>query len=227
MKKFLVVILLIALVSSIVGCSQTVAHQHTFDSPTCLKPATCVDCGETKGITVDHDTTNGKCSMCGLDYYKTLKGLVEKEGKKGNGSTYSCAYYYLVEEGDYEFFLGIQQNGLMVMEVREFQSSTMIFLTIDFDGSNVKKQEYDWCYTYGPLYSQSEKIFGQLEASDFSRSTSVLSYSNSTASSSSKATQYAKDAAKMLKFALEQTTIFMEKGDQDISLANFGFEYFE
>ena len=77
MKKFLVVILLIALVSSIVGCSQTVAHQHTFDSPTCLKPATCADCGEIKGTTVDHDTTNGKCSMCGLDYYKTLKDMIE------------------------------------------------------------------------------------------------------------------------------------------------------
>ena len=227
MKKFLVVILLIALVSSIVGCSQTVAHQHTFDSPTCLKPATCADCGEIKGTTVDHDTTNGKCSMCGLDYYKSLKGLIEKEGTKGDGGTYSYAYSYLVEEGDYIFVLAITQDGLMKMQVREIQSSTIIFFSIEFDGSNVKKQKYDWNYTYSNIYSRTEEISGQLEASDFSRSTSALSYSNSTASSSSKATQYAKESAKMLKFALEQTKIFMEKGDQDISLANFGFEYFE
>lgn len=226
MKKFLVVILLIALVSSIVGCSQTVAHQHTFDSPTCLKPATCADCGEIKGTTVDHDTTNGKCSMCGLDYYDALIDLLEKEGVKQDDKS-SNAYSYSVEEGDYVFILAIQKNGLMKMQVREFPSSTMILFTIEFDGSNVKKQKYDWNYQYSNIYSRTEEISGQLEASDFSRSTSALSYSNSTASSSSKATQYAKESAKMLKFALEQTKIFMEKGDQDISLVNFGFEYFE
>ena len=215
---------------SIAGCSQTTTtHQHSFSEATCLTPATCIDCGQTKGTTIDHDTTNGKCSMCGLDYYQTLKSLIEKEGTKGDGSAYSYAYSYIVEEGDYIFVFSITQNGLIKMEVRNFQSSTMIVFSIEFDRANVKKQKYDWTYQYSPLSlsSRTEKISGQLEAPDFLRSTSALSYSNSTASSSYNAEKYAKDAAKMLKFALEQTKIFIEKGDQDLSLVNLGFEYFE
>jgi hypothetical protein len=230
MKKFLIATIVVMLSISIVGCSQTTTtHQHSFSEATCLKPATCIDCGQTKGTTIDHDTTNGKCSMCGLDYYKTLKDMVEKEGEKGDGGTYSYAYSYIIEEGDYIFVLAIKQNGFIDMEVREIQNNIFISFSIEFDGANVKKQKYDWTYTYSPLSisSRSEKISGQLEAPDFLQSTSALSYSNSSASSSYKADQYAKEASKMLKFALEQTQIFMEKGDQGLSLVNLGFEYFE
>lgn len=234
MKKFLIATIVVMLSISIVGCSQTTTpHQHSFSEATCLKPATCIDCGQTKGTTIDHDTTNGKCSMCGLDYYKTLKDMVEKEGEKGDGGTYSYAYSYLVEEDDYTFLLAVTQNGSIKLQVAEDEGNnikTYKFFKIEFNGGNVKKQEYDWIYEYYTISSYSysdEEISGQLYAPDFLYSTSALSYSNASVSSSSKATQYAKDASKMLKFALEQTKIFMEKGDQGLSLVNLGFEYFE
>lgn len=234
MKKFLIATIVVMLSISIVGCSQTTTtHQHSFSEATCLKPATCIDCGQTKGTTIDHDTTNGKCSMCGLDYYKSLKGLIEKEGTKGDGGTYSYAYSYLVEEGDYTFLLAISQNGYIQLQVSEVEGAyikTYKFFRIKLNEGNVKKQKYDWTYDYDTISSydySSEEISGQLYAPDFLRSSLALNYSYSGASSSSKANQYARDASKMLKFALDQIQILMEKGDQDISVANFGFEYFE
>ncbi|MCH5208852.1 MAG: hypothetical protein J1F04_08190 [Oscillospiraceae bacterium] len=40
-------------------------HTHTFTKATCITPATCTGCGETKGTTTDHNFKNGKCTTCG------------------------------------------------------------------------------------------------------------------------------------------------------------------
>lgn len=229
MKKFICMIVFTALVFTLTGC----AHKHVFNEANCSAPKTCTDCGYTEGTKIKHDTTNGKCSMCGLDYYEVLKDLIKKEGVKGDDSAFSYAYSYLVEKEDYTFLLAITKKGSIKLQVSKVDGAyikTYEFFQIEFNGGNIKKQEYDWNYEWVSVSSYSyseEEISGQLYAPDFLYSTSALSYSNSSASSSSKANQYAKDASKMLKFALEQIQILMDKGDQDLSLFNLGFEYFE
>lgn len=225
MKKFYFILVVALSLLTFTGC----VHEHTFSNANCTTPKTCTSCGKTEGTTIDHDTTKGKCSMCGLDYYDALKDLIKKEGEKGDDSAYSNAYTYHVEEGDYIFNLALQKGGSLYFNVVTSDSTTSYSsFSVKFDKAHVKNQKYDWKYSWNHMYIfDMQDISGQLYAPDFSHSTSALSYSNSSASSSSKADQYAKDASKMLKFALEQIKILMEKSDQNISPANFGFEHFE
>lgn len=56
-------------------CNQTVAATgHQYSQATCTAPQKCSVCGETKGKALGHSTSEGVCSRCGLEVYKTVKG---------------------------------------------------------------------------------------------------------------------------------------------------------
>ena len=67
MKKFLLSIILIALIMTLSGCG----HEHTWVEATCTEPKTCSGCGETEGEPLGHTwveatcTEPKTCSVCG------------------------------------------------------------------------------------------------------------------------------------------------------------------
>ena len=131
--------------ASAVSSSQltaTTAHTHSFSDPDCTNPqkcsicglmggaalghqwldATCQNakkcsrCGETSGEKIAHDAKEGKCSMCGLDYFEELVSLI-KNAPQTTVNDNETFYSYIVMLN--------KSNNVLLSENKKFISPTL------------------------------------------------------------------------------------------------------
>ena len=238
MKKIICILLVISTLIILTACNKTETeiqpsktessvHEHTYESATCEKPKTCLSCGETTGIKLDHDVSSGKCSMCGIDYYEELKALViaNATGKELTGTVYYETIYDDIIYDKMTLKLCYNERDGVYFYCKYKDADLFESLWFYIDKSSVRNKKYDWNYSVS--YSIGE-ISGTLEAVDFSKNTTSLEYKNSTISSNSAAGEYAIDASSLLQCAITYNLgELLKKSSYDISPYHFGFEHFE
>ena len=231
MKKLLSFILLLTFAINMISCSQqTTAHQHSFSKATCLKPATCTECGETEGKKGDHDSKNGKCSVCGLDYYEELVHLIKTYGYKDD-ETY--AYKSTTPNiGNYRIFIRFYETTKKCgIDVHKTNNPNVLFtddsLYLRMPQYSVSMQKYEWEFDkrYG-VFISVDTISGQIYASNFSIETTALAYNNSTFTYSSDAATCAVQASDMLKNSLDVLAELLAKSEHNLTPAHYGFKNF-
>ena len=260
MKKLLFIAVLAMIMLAFSGCGQEHIHEHIFSKATCLEPQTCLECGmtngtalghawkdatcqapktcercgETQGDILEHDVTEGKCSMCGLDYYEELVSLIKKYGvykRETSGSEVFESYDIRKDNvGIYEWVIWSYSltkdrvsGGAQVMKKsdKEFDS-----FYIRFSDYGIKEQKYEWEFTAYDFRDENwrQKISGQIYAPDYSPDTIALVYSNSSFVNSSQAYYAAKDGAKMLDATIELLFELLAKSEYDLTPAHYGFK---
>ena len=164
--------------------------------------------------------------MCGLDYYEELKTLILENAtdRKESGTCSVITKYKGLEVWmSYE-----TQNDRMYVICSEEGDWAFDAFMLFIDKASVKNWEYDWELSDGWGTGQSGEISGQLEAEDFSNSTSALKYDNSTFKSSDTAEKQAQVAASRLEIAIVHGfKVLLQKSNNKISPYHYGFEHFE
>ena len=258
MKKLLFLMTLAVIMLVFAGCG----HEHTFGKATCLEPQTCTECGatngtalghawkdatcqapktcercsETQGEKVDHDVTEGKCSMCGLDYYEELVSLLKKYGDyseyTANQKTYGSYAFGKVDVGVYDdVYISFRlHNNTCSIGTNNFESRgayTYDFFTLTLDKHSVARKQYNWDFDANAIFKDSYGIAGQLYAPDYSPSAEALIYNNSTFNTSYKAGEAANDAKEALDIGLELFSELLAKSEHHLTPAHYGFDYYK
>ncbi|MBE6665920.1 MAG: hypothetical protein E7603_06865 [Ruminococcaceae bacterium] len=232
MKKLLSFILLLTFAINMISCSQqTTAHQHSFSKATCLKPATCTECGETEGKKGDHDSKNGKCSVCGLDYYEELVHLIKTYGCKTDDCyEYKSTIPSIGSDAIYIRFLDSTEK--CTIDIFKYNDPSDLYNQDSFyllmPQYSVSMQKYEWKFykNYGFSSMRSDRISGQIYASSFAVETTALAYNNSTFTYSSDATTCAVQASDMLKNSLDVLAELLAKSEHNLTPAHYGFKNF-
>lgn len=245
MKKVISMILSLIILCSFISCgnnnqsnndnntptnispSLTTSHTHSYSPATCQNPKTCTACGQTEGETIAHDSVDGKCSMCGLDYFEELGRIIQENGEPYSSVRKGFRYKAQFTENilypcNLVAFYYPDDNTITLYFDRLGEEKFWLFI----DRISVKLQEYEWEST--PESFANKDISGIIDAKSFSRN-SKLKCENNTFIPAAKGEEYA-NTASFLFTTLFLESIFpeiLEKSDYDITVGHFGFIRFE
>lgn len=199
----------------------------------------CNSTGSSKGTASHvHDTADGKCSICGLDYFDELFKLVKNSNfysentKKENPETYgiSCNND---KSNKYEYIINIENDNVLRLCCYRFVPGLLGYDTVPYQTlivyitrSSIKKQTYDYRATEQDTSSiwKRVEIEGEIEATDFSASR-VLDYEEYDGGSKSAAKGVAVYGSKLLKNAITEMLIPLLE-ENGLNISNYGFELF-
>ena len=223
------------------SCNSNLSHTHTFSAATCQSPKTCTTCGATEGEKLsEHDTTDGKCSMCGLDYFDELFKIINNSSfysentKKEYENTYGMSRNANDNNNRYDYEINIENDNILRLCCYRFIPGLFKYdnvpyqtLIVYITRSSVRKQTYDYRASERDVYTiwKSVDIEGEIEAVDFSPSM-VLDYEEYEGGSQSDASGVAVYASQLLRDAITEMIIPLLE-ENGLTISNYGFELFE
>lgn len=214
-------------------CNFTVGTklEHDWIEATCQTPQTCSMCQATQGGCLDHDVEKGHCSMCNLDYYDELLNVLKNNSTKyTNGSrTYYCYEIKYKTYGSYTLWVRYEEhNDVLYLMCFEGHNGISDPFMLFIDKAGVKKQSYEWEAFSDYLTLNMEEISGTLDATQFSKNTGALEYTNSTFNKKMDSEEKAQEVASCLELLITHAfTPLLEKSEHNLTPSHYGFEHFE
>lgn len=213
--------------------SLTTAHTHSYSPATCQNPKTCTGCDQTEGETIAHDSVDGKCSMCGLDYFEELGRIIQENGEEDTYFLDHTKYYiYEIENLDHSWY---SSNPIVHYNPEHGTINFYIYsdygdFRLSMDKASLKFQEYEWSSSpdFGDFSNARGEISGIVDAKKFSRN-SQLKYEKNTFAQAEKGDRFVSSATMIFSTLILESTLpaLLEKSDYNITVGHFGFVRFE
>lgn len=231
MKKLILSCILFMLIGSLltalVGCGSS--HEHNYVesivSPTCQEDGYTLyacECGESykdNPVAKVNHKGNGKCDVCGFDYFDELKSLIIKYGEYTNSGTYmyypdvysnyAAAIFYDPSDG---------QISLMCLDTVYDMSLTIMIPPLS-GGTSITEGKYAWLFSFSSM-----SALGLINGATFSDNTSSLTITAATGVSASQYGNIQSLSATYAKIAIKNALVpLLAKSTNGITPAHFGF----
>lgn len=216
MKKIICLLLALVMIVSIISCGDPENTNNGDDY-------------QEDEAHVEHIAGDVTCSVCGLNYFNELRGIILESGNPPYSATPDYVTYEFTDGSKiYTFCAWTNDDDFIRIDVRYSWDSTGEGLSLYAYPDSIKYQEYKWGYTWDwtdPNSLKFKSISGNVDASTFSSITSALeisSYKNTTSSdASSKGSTAASLLLGILRDALPRV---LQKSEYSISAKHFGFK---